>query len=170
MFTTVEWKLVEDTSTEQVMGLTSASIPSKFPLNSTRLEQHLAQWMFIRVDSPSEAILSACAQGSGLSRLLGDTEQGLSCLQGVPRSMITKRRNPQRKLQKVEPPECLSSARQLISLFFPPLVPHHFSIMFWGNIIQITLLEKRKKSNHYKPQMKKWIPVKNVPELLFFTF
>lgn len=104
--------------------------------------------MFIHVDFPSLAVLSVCAEGSGLAWNRVTQSKG-SHVFGVFHRAWSWKAEKWRKLQKVEPWKRLSSARQLISSFS---LWFHITFLLCfehsENIIQIMLLEK-KKSNHY---------------------
>lgn len=83
--------------------------------------------MFIHVDFPSHAVLSVCAEGSGLAWNCMTQSKGSHVFRAFHRAWSWKAET-WRKLQKVEPWQRLSSS---VNFLFFPLVPHHFSIMFW---------------------------------------
>jgi len=103
--------------------------------------------MFIHVDFPSDAVLSVCAEGSSLARNCMTQSKGSHVCRVFHRAWSWKAET-WRKLQKVEPWKRLSSARQLISSFS---LWYHITFLLCfehsENIIQITLLEKRKEKN-----------------------
>lgn len=103
--------------------------------------------MFIHVDFPSHAVLSVCTEGSGLVSNCMAQSMGLSCLQGVPQSMIMKRRN-MKKTAKGWAMETSFFCTSVNFLFFP-LVPHHFSIMFWT--------QGKRNTNHHVGRKKNLI-------------
>lgn len=99
--------------------------------------------MFIHVDFPSLAVLSVCAEGSGLAWNRVTQSKG-SHVFGVFHRAWSWKAEKWRKPQKVEPWKRLSSARQLISSFS---LWFHITFLLCfehsENIIQIMLLEKK---------------------------
>lgn len=103
--------------------------------------------MLIHVDFPSHAVLSVCAEGSGPGWNCMTQSQGSHVCRAFHRAWSWKAET-WRKLQKVEPWKRLSSSRQLISPFS---LWFHITFLLCfehcENIIQIMLLETKKKKN-----------------------
>lgn len=111
--------------------------------------------MFIHVDFPSHAVLSARTEGSGPAWNHVTRNKGPHVF-GAFRRARSWKAEIRRKRQKVEPWKRLSSARQLICSP-PPHLWFHITFLLCfehgENIIQIILLGE-KKSNHYSLKWK----------------
>lgn len=150
-------------------------IHSKFPLNSTVPGALPTTVNVYPCGLPISCCLVCVQKVRGVVDNGMTQRQGLSCLQGIPQTVIMKSREHEANCKRLK---CISSAHQLTPPSpFPLFFPLWFHITFLlcldniEHIIQIMLCwNEIKISNHYISQMKKTgQPVKNVGELLFFT-